>query len=44
VQVLCKLVLDMKLALTPRDEFPVGPRLSDQWREGDASEPRRPGS
>ena len=44
VQVLLKLVLDMKLALTPRDEMPLGPRLSDQWHEGGASEPRQPGS
>lgn len=33
VQVLFKTLLDMKLALTPRDQVPAGARLSEQWRD-----------
>jgi hypothetical protein len=41
VQVLFKFALDMKLALTPRDELPAGLRLSDQWRAADGRAARR---
>lgn len=36
VQVLCKFLLDMKLALAPRDERPAGGLLSERWTDAGA--------